>query len=336
MSIDLTLSVLPFAVRIPPAPTVNVSLAFTSRLEPEVSSAVVEEPSLIVMLVALRALVAIVNVWAVPAEDVNVRLLNSSSARLAPAKVMVPPVAELNNMLPEPLSQTVPSVEALVHVPLTVQASDPNVMAEEALLIFTFPLTLALPEVEVRSPPDMVREPAVTVRMFFASVPPEIVRAFVTTQLLPIVTVPLCAVMTLMVLSVDRSVTVWVPLNCSVAVPSVKTEPAPEEFQPVVVVQVPDVKVSVPDVPPVMVNEVIDTVEAFAVRMPLLSTETAPPVRPKSLVARAVVLELSVTDSVPAQTRPLVPIVKVRAPLALELKVTLLNSASDRFAPAKV
>ena len=117
-------------------------------------------------------------------------MLNSDSARFAPAKVIVPPVAESNNTLAVPASHTAPSVEALVHVPDTVQLSEPNVIAEAALEMFTLLVTITVPDVEVKSPPDMARIP-LTVSAFvpFASVPPEVVRA-VAVIWLSIVRVP--------------------------------------------------------------------------------------------------------------------------------------------------
>lgn len=101
--------------------------------------------------------VAIVNVWAEPDEDSKVTLLNSFSPRFAPAKVIVPPVALVKVTVPVPFSQPAASVEALVHVPVTVQLSDPKSIAEEAEEMFTLPVMETVPEVEVRSPPDIVR-----------------------------------------------------------------------------------------------------------------------------------------------------------------------------------
>ena len=117
-------------------------------------------------------------------------MLNSDSARFAPAKVIVPPVAESNKTEAVPASHTAASVEALVHVPDTVQLSEPKVIAEAALEMFTLLVTMTVPDAEVKSPPDMVRMPF-TVRALvpFARIPPEVVRA-VAVIWLSIVRVP--------------------------------------------------------------------------------------------------------------------------------------------------
>jgi hypothetical protein len=159
-------------------PFVNTSTTFACRFRLVVSRVVVDVESVTVSVPLIRRyLVLMVKVCAVPADELNVTLLNSASARFAPAKVMVPPVAESKVMDPVPASQTVPSVDAFVHVPLTVHDSLPKAIAEPAAEILTFPVTVTFPLVDVRSPPDIVRFPF-TVNVFvpLANVPPERVR----------------------------------------------------------------------------------------------------------------------------------------------------------------
>lgn len=160
-------------MNIPPATS-------TAKLAP-VSNVVVEEPSLMFRsFPTFRFRVDMVNVCGVPALETNVRLLNSGSPSGVPAKVIVPPLAESNNIEPLPLSHTALSVLAFVHVPDTVQLSLPKAIADEALEIFTLAATVTLPDVDVRSPPlitSTLPDPLIViVLVFFASVPPEIVR----------------------------------------------------------------------------------------------------------------------------------------------------------------
>lgn len=114
-----------FAVRMPPFPTLR---APPVRPRFAVASAVVDAASEMVRVPPqFRARVAIVNVWADPADDVKVMLLNSAPARFAPAKVMVPPVALVNVTVPVPALHDA-DVEAFVHVPVTVQVAVLSVM----------------------------------------------------------------------------------------------------------------------------------------------------------------------------------------------------------------
>jgi len=126
------------------------------------------------------------------------------------------------------------------------------------------------------------------------------------------------------------------PLIVTVLVPFVNTEPAPLVSQLPVLVNEPVVSVIVPLVPPVIATLDTVTMDAFAVRMPPLPTLSAPPVRPRLAVARAVVEEPSEIVSVPAQIRALVAIVNVWADAAEELNEMLLNSLPGRFVPANV
>jgi hypothetical protein len=166
-------TVLAFAVRIPPLPTL---IAPVVSPKSEVASSVVDEASEIVSVVPQRsARVLMVKVCGVPADDENSALLNSASAKFAPAKVIVPPVPFVKVTVPVPASHTVPSVDALVQVPVIVQDSLPKSIADDALEILTFPVIETVPDVEVRSPPDIVRSPNETVKAFvpLANVPPE-------------------------------------------------------------------------------------------------------------------------------------------------------------------
>ena len=140
-------------------------------------------------------------------------MLNSSSAKFVPANVIVPPVADVKVTVAVPLSQTAPSVEAFVHVPEMFHVSEPKVIADDALEMFTAPLIVTVPDVLVKSPPDIVRLAAVTVNVDLANVPPEIVSAFVTTVLVANVTVPADTARAENVLSVDSNVIVAVALN---------------------------------------------------------------------------------------------------------------------------
>jgi hypothetical protein len=203
----------PFAVRVPPTPIVTVGAV---RASPPtlVSKAVVDELSLTVRVPATcSARVAMVKTCAVPAEDSNVTLLNSASPRFAPANVIVPPMAESNMIVPVPASQIVASVDAFVHVPDTVQVSEPKEMADAAEEMFTFPLMVTFPDVEVRSPPDKDKLPAVTVNVALARTPPETVKALVIMVFVARVTVPAETVSALNVLSVDNRVIVAVALK---------------------------------------------------------------------------------------------------------------------------
>jgi len=127
-----------------------------------------------------------------------------------------------------------------------------------------------------------------------------------------------------------------VPVRVTVLVTFVNVEPAPDVSQSPETVQEPEVSVIVPEVPPVIVTLETATEDAFAVRIPPLPTETAPPVSPRFAVARALVLERSLTVEVPPQTRDLEAMVNVCAAAELDVKVTLLNSLTPRFDPPNV
>jgi len=114
-----------FAVRMPPLPTF-IAPPVKPRLA--VARAVVEDPSDTLRVPPqIMALVAIVNVCADPADEVNVMLLNSLLGRFVPANVIVPPVALVNVTVPVPALQEA-DVEAFVQVPVTVQVDEPMTM----------------------------------------------------------------------------------------------------------------------------------------------------------------------------------------------------------------
>ena len=102
--------------------------AAAPRARSALASAVVDDASETVSVVSQRnPRVAIVNVCAVPADEVNVTELNSASAKFAPANVSVAPVALSKRTVPVPASQLA-DVVAFVHVPETVHVSLPKSM----------------------------------------------------------------------------------------------------------------------------------------------------------------------------------------------------------------
>ncbi|HYR81761.1 MAG TPA: hypothetical protein VEN80_05610, partial [Thermoplasmata archaeon] len=64
----------------------------------------------------------------------------------------------------------------------------------------------------------------------------------------------------------------------TVLVPRANVEPAPDVSHRPFTVQDPLVRVSVPDVPPVIVTSTTATLDAFAMRIPELPTARDPPV----------------------------------------------------------
>jgi hypothetical protein len=130
-----------FAVRMPPLPTFNAP-PVNPRLA--VMRAVVEVTSEMFSVPAHRSpLVAIVKVCGVPAEELNVMLLNSLPERLAPANVIVPPVALVNVTVPVPGVHPA-DVEAFVQAPATVQVDAPRLIALVAVRMFTLPATITV------------------------------------------------------------------------------------------------------------------------------------------------------------------------------------------------
>jgi len=125
------------------------------------------------------------------------------------------------------------------------------------------------------------------------------------------------------------------PVIVTVLAPPVSVEPAPDVSQLPVTVHAPVVSVSVPDAPPVIVTFDTLTVDAFAVRMPASPMVSAPPVRPRLLVARVVVPAPPWTDKVPDQMRRFVAMVNVTVD-APPLNAMSLNSAAAPGRTAKV
>ena len=121
-----TVMELPLATRMPPDPIVMV-VALMGRPDAEVPSEVVPDPSLTWRVVTFKPRVASVNVWPEAAEDMNATVANSGPLRFVPAKVIVPPVAEVKVTVAVPALQDA-LVDALLQVPATVHASEPKAM----------------------------------------------------------------------------------------------------------------------------------------------------------------------------------------------------------------
>jgi len=182
-----TVTVEAFAAKLPASPT-----ATPPPVKPRlpVASVVVPAPPCTVRVPdQTRALAAIVKVT-VEAPLLKVTLLNSAALAGRAAKVIVWADDDVKVTVAVPINQF-PDVELLVQEPLTVHNSEPNAMYEAAAEMFTFPVMLTAPEVEVSAPPDIVR-PALAVSAFapFPSVPPESVRIPVTVSWLRRVRVP--------------------------------------------------------------------------------------------------------------------------------------------------
>jgi hypothetical protein len=156
VSTDLTVIVLPLAVRTPRLATFNAP-ALRGRFEPDVLRVVVPEPPRMVIELAIRPRAAIVNVT-VDEPLLNTTALNSLPRRLAPAKVIVCAELESKVTVPDPATQAA-EVELFVQLPKTVQASEPNAMYEEFEETSTSPPIATVPEVETRYPPVRVRLP---------------------------------------------------------------------------------------------------------------------------------------------------------------------------------
>lgn len=124
VSMDVTVTMLPRAVRMPPAPTVAM-VAVMARFAADVSRVVVEVVSLTWTVPATRARVARAKVWAVAAVDANTTVWNSGPLRFAPAKVIVPPVAEpkVTTAVPEDHEA---EVELFVQAPAKVHGAPPK------------------------------------------------------------------------------------------------------------------------------------------------------------------------------------------------------------------
>ena len=227
--------------------------------------------------------------------------LNSGSVKLAPAKVIVPAVASSNVTEPVPASQA-ESVEALVQEPLTVHASLPKSMADEADEMSTSPDMDTVPLVEVRSPPDIASDVLVLDKVracvLLASVPPEMVRD-TAVSCVPCVLVP------------PETVSV-----AKVEPEEMLTEPVPEKVtDELVAVKLPELMEEVSQLPVLMV--IVDEAKVI----------TAAPEEVRLLAPNATVPAL-VKVSVPENVR-LLPIVVLMA----ELTVRLLAVSSMLMVP---
>jgi len=125
------------------------------------------------------------------------------------------------------------------------------------------------------------------------------------------------------------------PVIVTVLVPPVNVEPAPDVSQLPVTVHAPVVSVSVPDAPPVIVTFDTPTVDAFPVSTPPFPMVSAPPVRPRLLVASVVAPAPPWTARVPDQMRRFVAMVNVTVD-GLLLNAMSLNSAAAPGSTAKV
>src|SRR5437879_7619903 len=117
------------------------------------------------------------------------------------------------------------------------------------------------------------------------------------------------------------------PFIVTVLEVAVRAEPAPDVSQFPATVHEPDVEM-IPDVPPVIVTFVIETVEVPAVSVAPLFTVKFPPVPVSTRFAVASVAAL-LRVRVPDHRIPFVAIVNVAA--AVGLNCTLLNSATPRL-----
>lgn len=209
-------------------------------------------------------------------------------------------------------------VDALVHVPDTVHASEPNAIYEAAALMFTLPEMLTAPDVEVSAPPDNTRLP-LTVRVYvdFARLPEDTVSAEAVNWL-ACVMVPVmvsvanaCPAARVMVLDVPVKVTVEdVEVN----------EVADEVFQLPAMERVEDPKVTVAD-PEDVRFELKVGIALVKVRVPdHVMADVNVVVIPELTVRLARVCGmLTVPEDVPTTTVPLV--VKDPAEVSIDLTV---------------
>ena len=320
-------------------PAVKMAPLFTLRLPPGLVKArfAVARVALLLRVNVppqRRPFVAIVNVAA--AVGLNCTLLNSETPKLA--KVIVRDEPELKTTVPVPADHD-PLVEEFVHEPPKVHVVAPKLKYPEAATL-TFPVNVFVPAAPPVIPPAMfaARVATVSVKVPLARTEPAFTVKVPETSARPVwVTVPAAEMTRLLkLLAAFRIAMLATPLIVTVLVPFVNTEPAPLVSQLPVLVNELVVSVIVPLVPPVIATLDTVTVEAFAVRMPPLPTLSAPPVRPRLVVASAVVEEPSEIVSVPPQIRALVAIVNVWADPADDVSETLLNSFPGRFVPANV
>src|SRR6266705_2106336 len=318
----LIVTVLEDAVKTEPAPDVS---QFPATVQVPEAVIVPEVPPVIVTLVTLAAAVGL-----------NCTLLNSETPKLA--KVIVRDKPELKTTVPVPADHD-PLVVEFVQEPPKFQVVAPKLKYPAAAML-TFPVNVFVPAAPPVIPPAMLAARVATVRVKvpLARTEPALTVSVPDTSTRPVwVTVPADEMTRLLkLLGAFRIAMLATPLIVTVLVPFVNTEPAPLVSQLPVLVNELVVSVIVPLVPPVIATLDTVTLDAFAVRMPPLTTLSAPPVRPRLDVASAVVEEPSEIVSVPPQIRALVAMVNVWADAAEEVNETLLSSIPGRFAPANV
>ncbi len=307
---ELTMTVEAFAVKMPPLPTTKAGVsAARPKARSAVAKAVVEatESRTVKVVAHLRPFVAIVKVCAVAPVESKMMLLNSNSPNPAGANVMVPAVESSKIMVPVPASQTVPSVDALVHVPEIVHVSEPKSMALVGSSIETLPPTVTLPDVDVKSPSSIVKLPVMSrVNVAFANTPPSIF-ILLRTVIPPVAVLVPAEIVKLKKVSPS---TVLVAENETKDVSSWKSPAIEDQFPEICMLASP--ASSIPPAPSVKFTASI-----------VLPT-----------VSNSVVDEASLTFKFPLSPKPKLPaIVKTCAVPAEDSKVTLLNSLSENIAP---
>lgn len=314
VSIEVTVIVLPLAVRMPPEPTVTVGAAI-GRFAAEVSRFVVEVASLTWTVPALRPRDAMVNVCAVAAVEANTTVENSTPARFDPAKVIVPPVAELNVTVAVPGDHEA-DVELFVQAPAKVQGAAPKLKKPVAVTV-TFPVIVLAPEAPAVMPPARgASEAAVRLNVRVAKTP------------------------------VTANVPAMVRFDAALNVTLALTERLFRFCGALIVPpDVPATKVDVPGlkVPAEVLKEANVIVEAFAVSVPVDAVAIVPVEVIGRFAAEVVRIVLPVGVGVvfwivrlPAMLRPRVAIEYVTPAAAVVSKTRLLNSGPLRFAPANV
>jgi hypothetical protein len=243
-------------------PAVRVPPLFTTRLPPVRARFDVDRVALLfsVSVPAHRSpFVAIVKVAA--AVGLNCTLLNSGTDRFPNVIVRAAPALKMTVPVPDPHDA---EVEELVQVPVIVHDSEPKETYDAAAETFTFPETVALPEVDVRVPPESARFAVERVNVDFASVPEETVNVALTVVFAARVDVP---APTVRLLNAWVMVIVAVAVNVTVLVPAAKVAFAAVtvQFPPTLIVD--PFAVSVPRVPIVTEPAVMPRLDPDVVRI---------------------------------------------------------------------
>ncbi len=225
------------------------------------------------------------------------------------AKVIVL-LGDLKVTVAVPMAQEA-DVDWFVHEPPKAHASEPKETYDAAAEMFTFPVTVTVPDVLRSAPPPRVMFPlTVSVKVALVSEP---LFRFNVDAMRPEVWLMVPAMVSVANVVAARSFTFFVaPAKVTTEVPGLKADPTPEVSQLPETVHDPLVSVIVPEVPPVIVTLTTDTVEVFAVSAPPLPTVRLPPVRARLDVAR---VEAAIVN-VPPQFKAFVPIVKIGLPEA--------------------